>query len=99
MKTILFNGTTYYYKVISWRTNFYILTEPKFKRKYIFFGKKVMIPQYQFAFTVYINIEDESLSKDIIENFIQNALNLYNRKQEILKDGNITALDCKSNLH
>jgi hypothetical protein len=94
MKTINYHGREFQYEIFSdcneydgltYETEFYEGTEMVTKRKYWLFGPKITVEQPKLIFKLYIDIEDETYTKQDIRDKIRRKVELLNRKLEIEK--------------
>ena len=74
--------TEYSYQTI---THFYLGTETTTRRKYWLFGEKITVSKPKKVFTLGIDIEDASYSKEDIRNAIKSKLYRLKREEEIAK--------------
>lgn len=74
--------TEYAYQTI---THFYLGVETTTRRKYWLFGEKITVTKPKKVFTLGIDIEDASYSKDEIRNAIKSKLYRLRREEEIAK--------------
>ena len=94
MKTINYHGREFQYEIFSdyneydgltYETEFYEGTEMVTKRKYWLFGPEITVEQPKLIFKLYIDIEDETYTKQDIRDKIRRKVELLNRKLEIEK--------------
>ena len=94
MKTINYYGREFQYEIFSdcneydgltYETEFYEGTEMVTKRKYWLFGPEITVEQPKLIFKLYLDIEDETYTKQDIRDKIRRKVELLNRKLEIEK--------------
>ena len=66
-------------------THFYLGTETTTRRKYWLFGEKITISKPKKIFTLGIDVEDASYSKDDIRDAIKSKLCRIKREEEIAR--------------
>jgi hypothetical protein len=95
-KSIELKGQKFFYKIDSYdcgeygatdcyRTKFYKYNGVGERKKYWFFGPTVKYDKYKRVFTLQVNIENPSHTKEEIRSLLKPKLVEYNRKQEIEK--------------
>lgn len=93
MKEIKILGKNFFYEVFydcsEWgefyETIFYKDVKFKKRKKFIFFGPLIDVPDHEISFVVHFNIEDETITKDELREVLERKVTLLERRNEILR--------------